>query len=132
MSKLLFAGFINQNVILFVAMFVVGGVLFETGVTDKIGSIVTRYAPRTEKQLIVIIMLVWDLFWILSNTGTAAVLIPVVIGAAIKSGYAPDHVCLCPRPLLASALGKFVYAYRFPRNLIAQSALEQVGQRFGF
>lgn len=55
--KTAFAGFINQNVILFVAMFVVGGALFETGVTDKIGSMVTRYA-RTEKQLIVVIMLV--------------------------------------------------------------------------
>ncbi|EUL59457.1 hypothetical protein A3N50_15305 [Klebsiella aerogenes] len=42
--KTAFAGFINQNVILFVAMFVVGGALFETGVTDKIGGIVTRYA----------------------------------------------------------------------------------------
>ncbi|MFK5243158.1 SLC13 family permease, partial [Lactococcus lactis] len=30
--KTAFAGFINQNVILFVAMFVVGGALFETGV----------------------------------------------------------------------------------------------------
>lgn len=44
--KTAFAGFINQNVILFVAMFVVGGALFETGVTDKIGSMVTRYARQ--------------------------------------------------------------------------------------
>lgn len=127
--KTAFAGFINQNVILFVAMFVVGGALFETGVTDKIGGIVTRYA-RTEKQLIVIIMLVCGtLSGFLSNTGTAAVLIPVVIGAAIKSGYAQSRL-LMPWPL-PLRWGKFV-AYRFPRNLIAQSALEQVGQRFGF
>ena len=58
-----FSGFINQNVILFVAMFVVGGALFETGVTDKIGGIVSRYA-RSEKQLIVIIMLVLSLIHI--------------------------------------------------------------------
>lgn len=128
--KTAFAGFINQNVILFVAMFVVGGALFETGVTDKIGGIVTRYA-RTEKQLIVIIMLVCGtLSGFLSNTGTAAVLIPVMIGAAIKSGYAQSRLLM---PLaFASALGGNLSLIGSPGNLIAQSALEQVGQRFGF
>ena len=121
--KTAFAGFINQNVILFVAMFVVGGALFETGVTDKIGGIVTRYA-RSEKQLIVIIMLVCGILsGFLSNTGTAAVLIPVVIGAAVKSGYAQSRLLM---PLaFASALGGNL-------SLIGSPALEQVGQRFGF
>lgn len=128
--KTAFAGFINQNVILFVAMFVVGGALFETGVTDKIGGIVTRYA-RSEKQLIVIIMLVCGILsGFLSNTGTAAVLIPVVIGAAVKSGYAQPRLLM---PLaFASALGGNLSLIGSPGNLIAQSALEQVGQRFGF
>ncbi|MEP8673958.1 SLC13 family permease [Enterobacter hormaechei] len=128
--KTAFAGFINQNVILFVAMFVVGGALFETGVTDEIGGLVTRYA-RSEKQLIVIIMLVCGvLSGFLSNTGTAAVLIPVVIGAAVKSGYAQSRLLM---PLaFASALGGNLSLIGSPGNLIAQSALEQVGQRFGF
>lgn len=128
--KTAFSGFINQNVILFVAMFVVGGALFETGVTDKIGGVVTRYA-RTEKQLIVTIMLVCGvLSGFLSNTGTAAVLIPVVIGAAVKSGFAQSRLLM---PLaFASALGGNLSLIGSPGNLIAQSALEQVGQKFGF
>ena len=32
-----FAGFINSNVVLFVAMFVVSGALFETGMANEIG-----------------------------------------------------------------------------------------------
>lgn len=36
-EKTAFIGFINKNVILFVAMFVVGGALFETGMANKIG-----------------------------------------------------------------------------------------------
>ena len=32
-----FSGFIDSNVILFVAMFIVGGALFETGMANKIG-----------------------------------------------------------------------------------------------
>ena len=50
-----FAGFIDSNVILFVAMFIVGGALFETGMANKIGGIVTRFA-KTERMLIVAIM----------------------------------------------------------------------------
>lgn len=82
-----FAGFTDSNVILFVAMFIVGGALFETGMANKIGGIVTRFA-KTERILIVAIMVIVGLMsGVLSNTGTAAVLIPVVIGIAAKSGY---------------------------------------------
>ena len=43
-----FSGFINSNVILFVAMFIVGGALFETGMANEIGSLVTKFA-KTER-----------------------------------------------------------------------------------
>ena len=87
--KTAFAGFIDSNVILFVAMFIVGGALFETGMANKIGGIVTHFA-RSERSLIVAIMVIVGLMsGVLSNTGTAAVLIPVVIGIAAK-------VRLCP------------------------------------
>ena len=80
--KTAFAGFIDSNVILFVAMFIVGGALFETGMANKIGGIVTKFA-KTERMLIVAIMvIVGFMSGVLSNTGTAAVLIPVVIGIA--------------------------------------------------
>lgn len=85
--KTAFSGFIDSNVILFVAMFIVGGALFETGMANKIGGVVTHFA-KTEKQLIVAIMLIVGVMsGFLSNTGTAAILIPVVIGIAAKSGY---------------------------------------------
>ena len=44
-----FNGFINSNVILFVAMFIVGGALFETGMANEIGSLVTKFA-KTEQS----------------------------------------------------------------------------------
>ena len=47
--KTAFAGFIDSNVILFVAMFIVGGALFETGMANKIGGIVTKFA-KTERH----------------------------------------------------------------------------------
>ncbi len=46
--KTAFAGFIDSNVILFVSMFIVGGALFETGMANKIGSIVTKFEKLKE------------------------------------------------------------------------------------
>jgi di/tricarboxylate transporter len=90
-AKTAFAGFVNSNVILFVAMFIVGGALFETGMANKIGGLVTKFA-KTERQLIIAVMSITGLMsGVLSNTGTAAVLIPVVVGIAARSGFpAPD------------------------------------------
>ena len=114
--KTAFSGFIDSNVILFVAMFIVGGALFETGMANKIGGVVTHFA-KSERQLIIAIMVIVGLMsGVLSNTGTAAVLIPVVIGIAAKSGYSRSKLLM---PIV-------------PGNLIAQSAMQEIGKSFGF
>ena len=125
-----FEGFIDTNVILFVAMFIVGGALFETGMANKLGGIVTKFA-RTERQLIVTIRVgVGAMAGFLSNTGTAAVLIPVVIGIAAKSGYSRSKLLM---PLVfAAAMGGNLSLIGAPGNLIAQSALQEIGLSFGF
>ena len=128
--KTAFAGFIDSNVILFVAMFIVGGALFETGMANKIGGIVTKFA-KTERMLIVAIMvIVGFMSGVLSNTGTAAVLIPVVIGIAARSGYKRSRLLM---PLVfAAAMGGNLSLIGAPGNLIAQSALEEINMEFGF
>lgn len=125
-----FAGFVDSNVILFVAMFIVGGALFETGMANKIGGLVTKFA-KTERMLIVAIMAITGLMsGVLSNTGTAAILIPVVIGIAAKSGYSRSRFLM---PLVfAAAMGGNLSLIGAPGNLIAQSALEEMGMQFGF
>ena len=125
-----FAGFIDSNVILFVAMFIVGGALFETGMANKIGGIVTHFA-KTERQLIVAIMVIVGVMsGFLSNTGTAATLIPVVIGIAAKSGYSRSRLLM---PLVfAAAMGGNLTLIGAPGNMIAQSGMEGIGLKFGF
>ncbi|HDX8751124.1 TPA: SLC13/DASS family transporter [Klebsiella michiganensis] len=128
--KQAFAGFIDTNVILFVAMFIVGGALFETGMANKVGGVITRFA-KTEKQLIFTIMVVVGVMsGFLSNTGTAAVLIPVVIGMAAKSGFARSRLLMSL--VFAAALGGNLSLIGAPGNLIAQSALQNIGSGFGF
>ena len=125
-----FSGFIDSNVILFVAMFIVGGALFETGMANKIGGVVTHFA-KTEKQLIVAIMVIVGVMsGFLSNTGTAAILIPVVIGIAAKSGYSRSRLLM---PLVfAAAMGGNLSLIGAPGNMIAQSSMEKIGLKFGF
>lgn len=125
-----FAGFIDSNVILFVAMFIVGGALFETGMANKIGGIVTHFA-KTERQLIVAIMVIVGVMsGFLSNTGTAAILISVVIGIAAKSGYSRSRLLM---PLVfAAAMGGNLTLIGAPGNMIAQSGMEGIGLKFGF
>ena len=128
--KTAFAGFIDSNVILFVAMFIVGGALFETGMANKIGGIVTKFA-KSERMLIIAIMVIVGLMsGVLSNTGTAAILIPVVIGIAAKSGYSRSRLLM---PLVfAAAMGGNLSLIGAPGNLIAQSELQKIGESFGF
>ena len=121
-----FSQYVNSNVILCVGMFVVGQALFETGMANKIGGLVTRFA-KTEKTLIIAIMVIAGVMsGFLSNTGTAAVLIPVVCG----SGYSRSHLLM---PLVfAAALGGNLSIIGAPGNLMGVNALQEMGIKTSF
>ena len=120
-----FAQYVNSNVILCVGMFVVGQALFETGMANKIGGLVTRFA-KTERMLIIAIMVIVGIMsGFLSNTGTAAVLIPVVCGIADESGYSRSRLLM---PLVfAAALGGNLSIIGAPGNLMGVNALQEMG-----
>ncbi|WP_455500299.1 SLC13 family permease [Gemmiger sp.] len=128
--KQAFAGYVDSNVILCVAMFVVGQALFETGMANKIGGLVTKFA-KSERQLIIAIMVITALMsGFLSNTGSAAVLIPVVVGIAAESGYSRSHLLM---PLVfAAALGGNISIIGAPGNLMGVSALNELGIETSF
>jgi sodium-dependent dicarboxylate transporter 2/3/5 len=125
-----FQGYVNSNVILCVGMFVVGQALFDTGMANRIGGIVTKFA-KTEKILIVAIMIIVGVMsGFLSNTGTAAVLIPVVCGIADEAGYSRSRLLM---PLvLAAALGGNLSIIGAPGNLMGVNALQELGLKTSF
>lgn len=129
-AKDAFAGFVDSNVLLFMAMFIIGAAIFETGMAKRIGGHVTRFA-KTESQLIIALMMITGVMsGFLSNTGTAAVLIPMVVGIAQKTGFNKKRLLL---PLvIAAAMGGNLSLIGAPGNLIAQAGLQQIGQSFGF
>ena len=125
-----FSQYVNSNVILCVGMFVVGQALFETGMANKIGGLVTKFA-RTEKTLIIAIMVIVGVMsGFLSNTGTAAVPIPVVCGIADESGYSRSRLLM---PLVfAAALGGNLSIIGAPGNLMGVNALQEMGLSTSF
>ena len=97
---------------------------------NKIGGIVTRFASSERTLIVAIMVIVGVMSGVLSNTGTAAVLIPVVIGIAAKSGYSRSRLLM---PLVfAAAMGGNLSLIGAPGNLIAQSELRNNGLSFGF
>lgn len=125
-----FSGFVNSNVLLFMAMFIVGAAFFNTGMAQKVGGLVTKFA-KSERQLIIAIMTITGLMsGVLSNTGTAAVLIPVVLGISAETGYSRSKLLM---PLIwAAAMGGNLSLIGAPGNMIAQSALQDIGLSFSF
>ncbi len=125
-----FMGFVDTNVILFVAMFVIGGALFETGMANKIGGIVSRFASSERKLMVVLMVITGAMSGVLSNTGTAAILIPVILGISAKSDFARSRL-LMPMAF-ASTLGGNLSLIGSPNNLVVQGVLSQTGEKFGF
>ena len=64
-----------------------------------------------------VVIVVGMMSGVLSNTGTAAVLIPVVIGIAAKSGYSRSKLLM---PLVFAAMGSNLSLVGAPGNMIAQ------------
>ena len=131
--KTVFSGLSNSTVVLFAGMFVVGAAMFYTGLAQKIGNLVVRFSGTSENSLMFGIMLVGALLSsVLSNTGTAACLLPVVLGICAAAKI-PASRQLMPLAF-ACGLGGIITMVGTPPNIIANGALQAAGytKTFGF
>ena len=130
--KSVFSGLSNSTVVLFAGMFVVGAAMFHTGLAQKVGATVVKMAGTSENSLMFGIMLVGaSLSSVLSNTGTAACLLPVVLGICTAAKI-PASRQLMPLAF-ACGLGGIITLVGTPPNIIAAGALKAAGfAPFGF
>ena len=130
--KQVFSGLSNSTVVLFAGMFVVGAAMFHTGLAQKIGETVVRLSGTGENSLMFGIMVVGcALSSVLSNTGTAACLMPVVLGIC-SVAKVPASRELMPLAF-AAGLGGTITLVGTPPNIIASGALAAAGFKpFGF
>lgn len=131
-SKEAFSGLSDSTVVLFAGMFVVGGALFYTGLAQKIGETVVSKAGTSENGLMLAIMGVTaTMSAFLSNTGTAAALLPVVVGICSVAKI-PASRQLMPLAF-AAGIGGIITVVGTPPNIIVNGTLNKAGiTPFGF
>lgn len=130
--KVVFSGLSDSTVVLFAGMFVVGAALFYTGLAQKIGETVVSHAGTSENGLMLAIMLVTaTMSAFLSNTGTTAALLPVVVGICSVAKI-PASRQLMPLAF-AAGIGGIITMVGTPPNIIVSGTLSKFGiEPFGF
>ena len=131
-AKQVFMGFSDPNVMTFCGMFVVGAAMFYTGLAQSIGEKVVSVVGRTETRIMFGVMLISGaLSALLSNTGTVACLMPVVIGICAAAKI-PASRQLMPLAF-AAGLGGSITLVGTPANMIINTTLQGAGlQGLGF
>ena len=126
------SGFSSPAVVTVWAVFILSGGLARTGVANILGNQVSKLAGSSEVRMIAVIMLtagVMSAF--LNNVGVAALLLPVVMDLARRTGTAPSRLLM---PLAYGALlGGLTTLIGTPPNILVNQAVVGFGfAPFGF
>ena len=119
----IFSCVINSNVILILGMCVIGAAFFKNGMAYKTSQFLLRYTKSERGLILVITILGGVMSGFVSNSGTVAVLLPIVMGIAVGSNIKPIKLLL---PLVIGAtIGADITIIGSPGNLIAKNTIEE-------
>ena len=120
------SGFSNSVVIMMIGLFVVGGVIFQTGLAKMISGKILQLAGKSETRLFILVMLVTSAIGaFVSNTGTVALMLPIVVSLAANAHINSSRLLM---PLaFASSMGGMMTLIGTPPNLVIQNALTNAG-----
>lgn len=120
------AGFSNPVVIMIAALFVVGGAITKTGLAEVVSNRLLKLAGDSNYKLFILVILVTALIGtFLSNTGTVAMLMPIVVSMAAKSKANVSRL-LMPMAY-ASSIGGMMTLIGTPPTLIMHNTLIEAG-----
>lgn len=121
------AGFSSTVVIMMVGLFVVGGAIFQTGLAKAASHRIMALAGGNDTFMFLLVMFATAIIGaFVSNTGTIALMMPVVVSVATQKGMHPGRMLM---PLaFASSMGGMLTLIGTPPNLVIQEALTQAGQ----
>ncbi len=120
------SGFSNAAVITVWAMFILSEGLSRAGVANVIGSNVLRFAGNSEERMILVIMMTGGLLsGVMNNIGVAALMLPVIVDVARRSGLPAPRLLM---PLAyGTLLGGLTTLVGTPPNLLISGALADAG-----
>ncbi len=121
-----FTGFASSAVITMLAIFIVSGALFHTGLADLVGRRIHAVVGSSEIPLIVTMMFVSGaLSAFMNNIAATAVLMPAVASIARRAGLSPSRLFM---PLSFGAiLGGTTTLVGTPPNIVAAAMLRERG-----
>jgi len=124
--KEVFLPLVGQSIILIVAMSVIGAALFKTGMAERIGATLFRFCPGERTLVLAVVLFSGSLSAFVSNTGTVAILIPIIMGVAAAKKVKPSRLLI---PLTAGAtVGGNISLIGSPGNLIAKETIEKFSE----
>lgn len=120
------SGFSSSVVVMMVGLFVVGGAVLQTGLAKAASQRIMKLAGGNDLYLFLLVMLTTSFIGaFVSNTGTVALMMPIVVSMAAQSGTQPGKLLM---PLaFASSLGGMLTLIGTPPNLVIQESLTGVG-----
>lgn len=126
------SGFSNSVVIMMAGLFVVSGAIFQTGLAKKVSGYILRVAGTSELRLFLLVMMVTAFIGsFVSNTGTVALMLPIVVSMAKTAKVSPARLLM---PLaFASSMGGMTTLIGTAPNLIISDTLAHAGfERLSF
>ena len=126
------AGFSNSIVIMIAGLFVVGAGILRTGLAGMAGNLLLKWSGNSELRLfILLLVIVATVGAFMSNTGTVALMLPIVVSIALSIEVSPSKF-LMPLSYIASMSG-LMTLIASPTNLIASQTLADHGyEKLGF
>lgn len=120
------SGFSNPVLVMMVGLFVVGGAIVQTGLAKAVGGRILTLAKGNDRLLFLLIMVVTAVIGaFVSNTGTVALMMPIVVSMASPSGKNASRLLM---PLaFASSLGGMLTLIGTPPNLVIDETLRAHG-----
>lgn len=126
------SGFSNSVVIMIAALFVIGAGILRTGLAQMAGTLLLRYSGDSEKRLfILLLIIVASVGAFMSNTGTVALMLPIVISIAISINSSPSKY-LIPLSYMASFSGLLTLIASPPNLIISQMLVDNGYEKLGF
>lgn len=118
------AGFSNSVVIMIAGLFIVGGAITQTGLARLISNKVLSLAGESELRLFYLVILVTIIVGLfVSNTGTVAILMPIVVTIASQSGVDARRL-LMPMAFACSISGMMTLIGTPPTLIVHNSLVE--------
>jgi len=116
------AGFSSTVVIMLAVLFIVGEGISQTGLAGKAGNLLIKLTGKSELRMLIFVMLLVSVIGsFISNTGTVAILMPIVVSLSIRMNIHPGKL-LMPLAFGASMGGALTLIGTAP-NLLARDAL---------